>query len=191
MFADTNGFDLTTSWTNANSIEYNGGQSQTKLPSKEYKPLPSAKFKPPNNIWTESVEMPNPYFDILNHRNNPQSMWKAINVTSFLFCIHFMSKIVSCEFNPGINVSRFSYSTLAHWSRYRAQFFRMAADSSSSRAYASFPGRSSGRASEVLFKAANLIGTTMLGIHIPINCFKIKVNSIFFHDHRLFKARRT
>ena len=31
-------------------------------------------------------------------------MWKAINTTSFLFCVHFILKIVSCKFNSGINV---------------------------------------------------------------------------------------
>ena len=121
--------------------------------------MPSAKFKPPNNMWTESVEMPNPYFDILNHKTNPQSIWKVINTTSFLLCVHIMLKIVSCEFNPGINVSRLSPSTVAHRSRHRAQFFRLADNSSTSRAY-------------------RILSRTISRLHFEMSCLSVEL--IFF-----------
>jgi hypothetical protein len=76
----------------ANRTEYSGGQPKILLPSNEINPRPIAKFKPPNNRCTESVEIPNPYFDILNHNTDPHSIWKAINARNLLLLVRIMVK---------------------------------------------------------------------------------------------------
>jgi len=74
---------------------YKGGHDETKFPSNENNPLPWEKFRAANKRCVESLEIPNPYFDILNHRTNPHIKWKVINTVNFVFCVHFMPKIVS------------------------------------------------------------------------------------------------
>src|SRR6202142_4288219 len=90
--AETNISNPDRRWMKAKKTGYNGGQSKSRLPSNETSPRPSDRFKPPNSRGTESVEMPNPYFDILNHRTNPHSIWKVINARNLRPSVHFMAK---------------------------------------------------------------------------------------------------